>query len=74
MLANPEKQTEVIHYEKSPSGFSIMWREFRKDKLAMFSLVFLAILLLAVYVTSFYYEARRYCTRRFVFYLRTSLC
>ena len=30
-----------------------MWREFRKDKLAMFSLVFLAILLLAVYVTSF---------------------
>ena len=32
MLANPEKQTEVIHYEKSPSGFSIMWREFRKDK------------------------------------------
>ncbi|KMN46275.1 ABC transporter permease [Bacillus paramycoides] len=53
MLANPEKQTEVIHYEKSPSGFSIMWREFRKDKLAMFSLVFLAILLLAVYVTSF---------------------
>ena len=53
MLANPEKQTEVIHYEKSPSGFSIMWREFRKDKLAMFSLIFLAILLLAVYLTSF---------------------
>ncbi|MGF9768143.1 ABC transporter permease [Bacillus albus] len=53
MLANPEKQTEVVHYEKSPSGFSIMWRELRKDKLAMFSLVFLAILLLAVYATSF---------------------
>ncbi|MGH1327271.1 ABC transporter permease [Bacillus pretiosus] len=53
MLAKPEKQTEVIHYEKSPSGFSIMWRELRKDKLAMFSLVFLAILLLAVYATSF---------------------
>ncbi|HDR7799007.1 ABC transporter permease [Bacillus tropicus] len=53
MLANPEKQTEVIHYEKSPSGFSIMWRELRKDKLAMFSLIFLAILLLAVYATSF---------------------
>ena len=53
MLANPEKQTEIIHYEKSPSGFSIMWRELRKDKLAMFSLVFLAILLLAVYATSF---------------------
>ncbi|MFJ8421849.1 peptide ABC transporter permease [Bacillus wiedmannii] len=53
MLANPEKQTEVIKFEKSPSGFSIMWRELRKDKLAMFSLVFLAILLLAVYATSF---------------------
>ena len=53
MLANPEKQTEIIHYEKSPSGFSIMWREFRKDKLAMFSLVFLTLLLLGVYITSF---------------------
>jgi len=53
MLANPEKQTEVINFEKSPSGFSIMWRELRKDKLAMFSLIFLAILLLAVYATSF---------------------
>ena len=52
MLAT-EKQTETIHYEKSPSGFSIMWREFRKDKLAMFSLFFLAIILLAVYATSF---------------------
>lgn len=30
-----------------------MWRELRKDKLAMFSLFFLAILLLAVYATSF---------------------
>ncbi|MEM5620607.1 ABC transporter permease [Bacillus thuringiensis] len=30
-----------------------MWRELRKDKLAMFSLIFLAILLLAVYTTSF---------------------
>lgn len=53
MLANPKKQTEVIHYEKSPSGFSIMRRELRKDKLAMFSLFFLAILLLAVYAASF---------------------
>ncbi|MBE7119903.1 ABC transporter permease [Bacillus cereus] len=53
MLANPEKQTEVVHYEKSPSGFSVMWREFRKDKLAMFSLFLLAIILLAVYTTSF---------------------
>ncbi|EJP83194.1 ABC transporter permease [Bacillus cereus] len=53
MLANPEKQTEVVHYEKSPSGFSIMWREFRKDKLAMFSLFLLAIILIAVYTTSF---------------------
>ena len=30
-----------------------MWREFRKDKLAMFSLVFLTLLLLGVYITSF---------------------
>ncbi|SME16046.1 Oligopeptide transport system permease protein OppC [Bacillus mobilis] len=30
-----------------------MWREFRKDKLAMFSLFLLAIILIAVYTTSF---------------------
>ncbi|MDT2285405.1 ABC transporter permease [Paenibacillus larvae] len=30
-----------------------MWREIRQDKLAMFSLFFLALLLLAVYLTSF---------------------
>lgn len=53
MLAKPEKQTEIIQYEKSPSGFSIMWREFRKDKLALFSLFFLALILIAVYATSF---------------------
>ncbi|GAB6447319.1 MULTISPECIES: ABC transporter permease [Bacillus] len=53
MLANPEKQTNTIQYEKSPSGFSIMWREFRKDKLAMFSLVFLTLLLLSIYISSF---------------------
>lgn len=42
-----------VHLEKSPSTFSIMWREIRQDKLAMFSLFFLALLLLAVYLTSF---------------------
>ncbi len=60
MLANPEKQTEVIHYEKSPSGFSIMWREFRKDKLAMFSLFFFSFNINSRLRNFIYYETRRY--------------
>ena len=59
MLANPEKQTEVIHYEKSPSGFSIMWREFRKDKLAMFSYSF-SFNINSRLRNFIYYETRRY--------------
>lgn len=53
MITKPEKQVMSVHLEKSPSTFSIMWREIRQDKLAMFSLFFLALLLLAVYLTSF---------------------
>jgi peptide/nickel transport system permease protein len=53
MLTKPEKQVMSVHLEKSPSTFSIMWREIRQDKLAMFSLFFLALLLSAVYLTSF---------------------
>ncbi len=74
MLANPEKQTEVIHYEKSPSGFSIMWRELRKDKLALFSLFFFSYYLNSRLHNILYYEARRYCTSRFIFHLLTSFC
>ena len=53
MITNPEKKVMSVHLEKSPSSFSIMWREIRQDKLAMFSLFFLALILLAVYLTSF---------------------
>jgi len=53
MITKPEKQVMSVHLEKSPSTISIMWREIRQDKLAMFSLFFLALLLLAVYLTSF---------------------
>lgn len=68
MLANPEKQTEVIHYEKIPSGFSIMWREFRKDKLAMFSYSFSFNINSRLY-NFIYYETRRYRSSRSVRHL-----
>jgi peptide/nickel transport system permease protein len=38
---------------KSPSAFSIMWREIVKDKLALFSLIILSLLVVFVYTASF---------------------
>ena len=40
--------------EKSPSGFSVVLNEFRKDKLAMGSLIFLGLIVLAVSITSIF--------------------
>ncbi|WP_100010299.1 ABC transporter permease [Lentibacillus sediminis] len=39
---------------KSPSGFSIIWREFIKDKVALISLIFLVILTTLVYGVSLF--------------------
>lgn len=36
-----------------PTGFSVIWREFSKDKLAMFSLISLIIVISVIYVWSF---------------------
>ncbi|MGM9988353.1 MAG: ABC transporter permease [Bacillaceae bacterium] len=38
--------------EKSPSGFTVVWKEFKKDKLAMGSLILLVCIVIAVYGTS----------------------
>ncbi|MBA2876400.1 ABC transporter permease [Thermaerobacillus caldiproteolyticus] len=49
-LGGPQ-QVEV-QTEKSPSSFSIMWRELVRDKLALGSLILLSIILLIVYGSS----------------------
>ena len=44
-----ENKQEVVN---SPStGMQVVWREFKKDKLAMFSLFGLVILIIAIFVT-----------------------
>ncbi|GGE56886.1 ABC transporter permease [Priestia taiwanensis] len=56
-------QVETVHttmkVEKTPSGLSVAWREFRKDKLALGSLIFLILLLSTVYIWSFVLQQDR---------------
>ena len=40
----------------SPSGFKVVVREFKKDKLATFSLVVLSIILLTVFIGSCFFD------------------
>lgn len=44
---------EVVPESIPPMGFRMIAREFRKDKLAMFSLILLVVILLAVFIGSF---------------------
>ncbi len=46
-IANPEMP--FVQEEKSPSSMRIIWRELLKDRVALFSLVLLTILLIIVY-------------------------
>ncbi|TQR38366.1 ABC transporter permease [Lysinibacillus sphaericus] len=46
-----EKKLEEQH--RPAVGFQVVWREFKKDKLAMFSLIFLTLLIAAVFIASF---------------------
>ncbi|MCM3004711.1 ABC transporter permease [Priestia koreensis] len=48
------KDAAIEKLEKSPSGFRIVWNEFKKDKLAMGSLALLALVLLGVYGVSLF--------------------
>lgn len=45
-------EIEVKEVEKSPSGLSVIWRELKKDKLAMASLVLLVLIAAFVYGVS----------------------
>ncbi|MES9683134.1 ABC transporter permease [Gottfriedia acidiceleris] len=47
-----ENQTHTTEQRKSPSGFSVIWAEFRRDKLALGSLIVLGLIIISVYGTS----------------------
>ncbi|XRG77854.1 ABC transporter permease [Rossellomorea sp. GAMAL-10_SWC] len=47
-----ENQTHNTEQRKSPSGFSVIWAEFRRDKLALGSLIVLGLIIISVYGTS----------------------
>jgi peptide/nickel transport system permease protein len=47
-----ENQTHITEQRKSPSGFSVIWAEFRRDKLALGSLIVLGLIIISVYGTS----------------------
>ncbi|KUP21132.1 ABC transporter permease [Paenibacillus sp. DMB5] len=50
------------HIEKSPSGWSIIWREIFKDKLALVSLIFLALVFLGVFGTALFLNQQEIVT------------
>lgn len=43
------QQPAIAETEKSPSGFSIIWRELIKDKMAVISMIVLGLILITVY-------------------------
>ncbi|MEZ0117024.1 ABC transporter permease [Heyndrickxia coagulans] len=43
------QQPATVETEKSPSGFSIIWRELIKDKMAVISMIVLGLILVTVY-------------------------
>jgi len=47
------KNNSIEKPEKKPSEFTVIFKEFRKDKLAMGSFIFLGLIVIAVYITSF---------------------
>jgi peptide/nickel transport system permease protein len=54
-----ENKAEVVKQDdpiKSPSGFSIIWREIVRDKLALISLIFLTLIVLIVYGTALFLD------------------
>lgn len=56
-MINEDIQEDVFVEEHiPPTGAKVIVREFAKDKLAMFSLIFLVVILLAIFITSFFLD------------------
>ncbi len=49
-----EKNEEVV--SSPPTGFQVIWREFKKDKLAMFSLIALIIVIIGVFIWAWFID------------------
>jgi len=47
-----ENQKQLIETSKSPSGFSVIWSEFKRDRMALASLIILSLILITVYGAS----------------------
>src|SRR4051794_26421284 len=47
-----ETQKQFVEKSKSPSGFSVIWSEFKRDRMALGSLIILSLILIIVYGTS----------------------
>jgi len=56
MGMNIETVTSAPPNEISPSGMKVIWREIRKDRMAMISLVILGIVLIAVYSAALFID------------------
>lgn len=50
-----EKQQEVVVESVPPTGMKVVLREFKKDKIAMFSFIFITALIIGVYVASYFF-------------------
>lgn len=62
-MINEDIQEDVFVEESvPPMGFRVIMREFAKDKLAMFSLGLLVIILLAVFIGSFFIDQEKIMT------------
>lgn len=53
-----ESEKNVKVQDVTPSGMKVIWREIRKDKMAMGSLILLAAILLFVYGAAFFMDAK----------------
>ena len=53
-MAKEIVELSLLKEEQSPSGLNILWREIVKDKLALVSLIFIALVMLSVYGVSLF--------------------
>ena len=53
MAKEKENKQEVVG--SPPTGMQVVWREFKKDKVAMVSLVGLSFLIIAIFITAFFF-------------------
>lgn len=52
-MAKEKNNQEVV--SSPPTGMQVVWREFKKDKVALSSLIFLVVLMLVIFVTAFFF-------------------